>query len=144
MTLNAGAAVREINPPRGAALFGYPRAERMSTGVHDPLLASALFLEHGSRSALLIALDLLFLDPPTARSIRRAVAREADGRYWRALDVDALEAVFAELARLEAAPLEQQKVTVRRTLADSLAAAALVLFAAYLGLSGLVLRRPWR
>jgi len=77
VTLNAGAAVREISPPRGAALFGYPHVERTSTGVHDPLLASALFLEDGSRSALLIALDLLFLDPPTAQSIRREVARAA-------------------------------------------------------------------
>ena len=80
MTLNAGAAVREISPPRDAALFGYPHVERTSTGVHDPLLASALFLEDDSRSVLLIALDLLFLDPPTARSIRRAVAREASVR----------------------------------------------------------------
>lgn len=77
MTLNAGAAVRQISPPRGAALFGYPHVERVSTGVHDPLLASALFLKDDSRSVLLVALDLLFLDPPTARSIRRAAARAA-------------------------------------------------------------------
>jgi len=76
MTLRAGAAVRAITPPRRAPLFGYPHVERVSTGVHDPLLASALFLEDGPRRALLVALDLLFLDPPTARSIRRAVAAE--------------------------------------------------------------------
>jgi len=76
MTLRAGAAVREIAPPRAAPLFGYPHVERVSTGVHDPLLASVLFLEHGPSRALLVALDLLFLDPPTARSIRRAVAAE--------------------------------------------------------------------
>ena len=76
MTLRAGAAVRSITPPRAAPLFGYPHVERVSTGVHDPLLATALFLEDGLRRALLIALDLLFLDPPTARSIRRAVAAE--------------------------------------------------------------------
>jgi len=57
------------------ALFGYPHVPRISTGIHDPLLASALFLDNGSQSAVLIALDLLLLDPPTARSIRRAVAR---------------------------------------------------------------------
>ena len=76
MTLQAGAAVRPITPSRAAALFGYPHVERVSTGVHDPLLASALFLEDGPRRALVVALDLLFLDPPTARSIRRAVAAE--------------------------------------------------------------------
>ena len=76
MTLLAGAAVRSINPPRGAVLFGYPHVQRASTGVHDPLLASALCLEDGDCRILLIALDLLFLDPPTARSIRRAVSAE--------------------------------------------------------------------
>jgi len=76
MTLQAGAAVRPITPPQAAPLFGYPHVERVSTGVHDPLLASALFLEDGPRRALVVALDLLFLDPPTARSIRRAVASE--------------------------------------------------------------------
>ena len=77
MTLRAGAASRAINPPPGAVLFGYPHVERISTGVHDSLLASALYLEDGAGRALLIALDLLFLDPPTARSIRRAAAAEA-------------------------------------------------------------------
>ncbi|MFH1267239.1 MAG: hypothetical protein ABIK89_16040 [Planctomycetota bacterium] len=76
MTLRAGAAVRSINPPSGAPLFGYPHVKRFSTGVHDPLLASALYLENGSCCALLIALDLLFLDPTAARSIRRIVAAE--------------------------------------------------------------------
>ena len=76
MTLQAGTGVRSINPPEGAVLFGYPHVERISTGVHDPLLASVIYLEDGADRLLLIALDLLFLDPPTARSIRRAVAVE--------------------------------------------------------------------
>ena len=75
MTLEAGAAAADISPTHPVALFGYPRATRVSTGVHDPLLASALYLENGSHRAILIALDLLFLDPPTARSMREAVAR---------------------------------------------------------------------
>jgi hypothetical protein len=76
MTLKAGVGVRSINPPEGAVLFGYPHVERISTGVHDPLLVSAVYLEDDTRRVVLIALDLLFLDPPTARSIRRAVAVE--------------------------------------------------------------------
>ena len=76
MTLQAGAGVRSINPPEGAVLFGYPHVERISTGVHDPLLVSAVYLEDDARRVVLIALDLLFLDPPTSRSIRGAVAAE--------------------------------------------------------------------
>jgi neutral ceramidase len=76
VTLMAGAATADISPTRPMALFGYPHVERISTGVHDPLLASALYLRNGDNAVVLVALDLLVLDPPTARAIRRAVARK--------------------------------------------------------------------
>ncbi len=75
MTLLAGAAVREITPEGDVALYGYPRVERRSTGVHDPLRASAIYLETEACGGVLLAsLDLLFLDTPTARRIQRSVA----------------------------------------------------------------------
>lgn len=74
MTLKAGTAVGDITPALPAPLFGYPHVERVATGVHDPLLASALYLENASGAVVLIALDLLLLEPPAARAIRRAVA----------------------------------------------------------------------
>ena len=49
--------------------------ERIASGIHDPLLASALYLKNPSGAVVLIALDLLLLEPPVARSIRRAVAQ---------------------------------------------------------------------
>ena len=55
-------------------LSGYPHVARMSTGIHDPLLASALMLEHAKTRLLLVTLDLLFLSPPTVRDIRARVA----------------------------------------------------------------------
>jgi neutral ceramidase len=76
VTLMAGAATADISPTRPAALFGYPHVERISTGVHDPLLASALYLRDGANAVVLAALDLLVLDPPAARAIRRAVAQK--------------------------------------------------------------------
>ncbi|MGO8748652.1 MAG: neutral/alkaline non-lysosomal ceramidase N-terminal domain-containing protein [Thermoguttaceae bacterium] len=75
MTLAAGTAVGEITPRLPAALFGYPHVERIASGIHDPLLASALYLKNPSGAVVLIALDLLLLEPPVARSIRRAVAQ---------------------------------------------------------------------
>jgi hypothetical protein len=57
------------------ALSGYPHVTRVSTGIHDPVLSSALYMENGSQALVLIALDLLFLDPLEARSIRGAVAK---------------------------------------------------------------------
>ena len=75
MAIIAGAARREINPNGPTALYGYPHVERISKGVHDPILASALCIKNDDRTIALISLDILFVDPPTARSIRKAVAQ---------------------------------------------------------------------
>jgi len=74
----------------------------------------------------------------------RAVTAAANGRYYRAADVGALEEVFAELSRLESAPLERRTVELREGRASYLALAALPLFAAVLVLGGVVARRPLR
>ncbi len=74
MNLQAGACAVEISPPAGTPLFGFPHVPRRSTGVHDPLLASALVLRSGPITQVQIALDLLMLAPPDARVLRRRVA----------------------------------------------------------------------
>jgi Ca-activated chloride channel homolog len=74
----------------------------------------------------------------------RAMAEAADGKYYRATDVDALEQVFAQLSRLESAPLEVRTLEVRSFLTSWLALAALPLFAVSMVLGGAVLRRPLR
>ncbi len=73
-TLRAGAARVDITPAKPLQLSGYPHVRRISEGVHDPLWASALYLESGGAAVALIALDLIFLDSPTARACRRGVA----------------------------------------------------------------------
>lgn len=55
----AGAAAVEITPKESQFLFGYPHVERMSTGVHDPLFSSALYLENGCEQVLFIANDII-------------------------------------------------------------------------------------
>ena len=74
----------------------------------------------------------------------RRVAELAAGRYYRATDVGVLESIFAELSRLESAPLELRTVATRRTLAHRLALAAVLLFGLHLALAGVFLRRPFR
>ncbi|MCX7428640.1 MAG: neutral/alkaline non-lysosomal ceramidase N-terminal domain-containing protein, partial [Planctomycetia bacterium] len=74
MTLKAGAAVRDVSPREPTALFGYPHVERISEGIHDPLLASALSLKTDAAAVVLVSLDVLFLDPPRARMLRRAIS----------------------------------------------------------------------
>lgn len=75
MSLLAGRAVCDISPREAVALFGYPHVERISTGIHDPLLASVLWLDEGATRLVLVALDLLMIEPPVARAIRRRVAQ---------------------------------------------------------------------
>lgn len=74
MSLLAGADRRDLCPPGPVPLFGYPGVERVSTGVHDPVLATALYMENAGQALVLISLDLLFLEPPAARRLRREVA----------------------------------------------------------------------
>lgn len=76
--LKAGVARRDISPQTPMQLCGYPNVERISEGIHDPLWASALYLEKGDAAVLLVALDILFLDTPTARRCRRTVADALD------------------------------------------------------------------
>lgn len=68
--LLAGSAVADITPKRSLFLYGYPHVARYSTGVHDPLLASALYLSDGSCRILFLANDLIFIPRPLADRLR--------------------------------------------------------------------------
>ncbi len=72
------------------------------------------------------------------------IAELADGVYYRAGEVDALEQIFVGLSRLESTPLEIRLVDIRRYLTDLAALALLPLFAVCLYLGGVRLRRPLR
>ena len=74
----------------------------------------------------------------------REVTRLAGGRYYRATDVGVLERIFAELSRLESAPLELRSVASRRSWGHWPALAALALYLAHLALGGVFLRSPFR
>jgi Ca-activated chloride channel family protein len=74
----------------------------------------------------------------------KELAEITGGRYYRALDVDALEAIFQDLSRLQSAPLESRLLTVQQPLGEFFALASLLLFALLLGLEGIFVRRPLR
>ena len=52
--LKAGAAQVDISPKDSQFLFGYPHVKRYSTGIHDKLWSSALYLSDGDEQVLLI------------------------------------------------------------------------------------------
>jgi hypothetical protein len=66
----AGAAAADITPDRPMFLFGYPHVPRVSTGVHDPLLSSAVFLSDGKTPLLFIANDVIYIGGESARRVQ--------------------------------------------------------------------------
>ena len=70
MTLKAGSAQVDITPKDSQFLFGYPHVERYSTGVHDKLYSSALYLSDGKTEVLFIANDIIFVGKESSAKIR--------------------------------------------------------------------------
>ena len=69
----AGAATVDLTPAGSVFLFGYPHAARMSTGVHDPLTCTALFLRSGEGQAMFLANDLAFVSRAFVAGVRRRI-----------------------------------------------------------------------
>ncbi len=74
--LIAGAASVDITPDSSQFLFGYPHVRRYSTGVHDPLLSSSLFLSDGVTPLLWVANDVIFIGRETATRVRRQIEEQ--------------------------------------------------------------------
>lgn len=78
--LRAGVGRADITPPTGYALGGWTRADRVGTGVHTRLQASAVVLKSGKRKIALVAVDL-FAAPGglVAEAAERAAGASARG-----------------------------------------------------------------
>lgn len=74
----------------------------------------------------------------------KSVTEAGGGRYYRARNEDILAKVFGELARLERTALEVRTLRIRRYYSAHLATFGLLIFGGFVGLYGLVMRRPWK
>lgn len=74
-SLQAGIARRDITPPLGTELFGYP-TQRFATVVDDNLAATALVLQHENTRVALITLDLCIVDESEIAHIRAEISKE--------------------------------------------------------------------
>ncbi len=70
----AGGASFDITPPNATFLYGYPHTPRLSTGILNPLLASALYLDNGSTAVLFIEVDLIWLPKYLVANARAQIA----------------------------------------------------------------------
>jgi len=73
--LEAGAATTEITPRSSQFLYGYPHVPRYSTGVHDPLLSSALYLSDGRTRVIFVANDIIWIGKASVARIRERISR---------------------------------------------------------------------
>jgi neutral ceramidase len=71
--LEAGAAAVDITPLNAQFLCGYPQVERYSTGVHDPLWSSALYLSDGCTPVLFVANDIVFVGKDLVQRARQRI-----------------------------------------------------------------------
>lgn len=71
--IKAGASNVDITPQQSHFLFGYPYVERMSTGVHDALLSSALYITNGHTQVLFISNDVIYVAKDSVARIRKEV-----------------------------------------------------------------------
>ena len=69
--LKAGVAKRDVSPGTSMFLWGYPHVPRMSTGIRDPLFATALCLDDGQRQTLSVSVDVLYVDRPLVNKARQ-------------------------------------------------------------------------
>jgi hypothetical protein len=70
INLKIGIARRDITPPLGTELFGYP-TQRFGNEVHDALAATALVLQSGECKACIVSLDLCVIEESDVALIRR-------------------------------------------------------------------------
>lgn len=71
--LKAGIAKSDVSPVGSVFLWGYPHTARMSTGINDPLYATALYLEDGQNCTIAVAVDVLYVDSALVDESRRRI-----------------------------------------------------------------------
>jgi hypothetical protein len=72
--LKAGAACIHITPEKPSFLWGYPYVKRISTGVHDHLQSTALYITNGIEEILFISNDILYIGKESVCRIRDSVS----------------------------------------------------------------------
>lgn len=71
--LRAGTGRVDVSPRDQTFLIGYPHVERLSTGIHDPLYATALCLDDGENQTISVAVDVLYVHSKLVAQCRRRI-----------------------------------------------------------------------
>ena len=71
--VTAGFGRTDITPPVGVPLAGFAARQGVSTGVHDPLFARALAIEHRGFAAVFVSVDVLGLAADFVGRVRQII-----------------------------------------------------------------------
>lgn len=74
--LHAGVSRSSLTVPLGIYQIGYGDRSLGCRGIHDPLTATALYLDDGSVQLLIIALDMLALNEQIVLRVRQRISRQ--------------------------------------------------------------------
>jgi hypothetical protein len=74
LAFRAGAAQVDITPRDSQFLYGYPHVRRYSTGIHDPLFSSALYLSDGKTETVIVANDIIFVGKALVKETRKRIS----------------------------------------------------------------------
>jgi hypothetical protein len=72
--LQVGAYAIDISPKDSQFLYGYPFVQRYSTGIHDPLMSTALYIADRGKEILFITNDIIFVGKQTAHRARKRLS----------------------------------------------------------------------
>ncbi len=74
--LKAAAAITDLNPQAGQWMTGYGARVDPAVGTHDSLTARVIMLDNGGHRLVIIACDLLGLEPAFVKRLRRHLKRK--------------------------------------------------------------------
>lgn len=74
--LRAGAATEDVTPEEPVVMSGYGARKDLSTGIHDPLSATALVLTDGAVTVALVSIDVLNVSREFTSEVESALATE--------------------------------------------------------------------